>query len=143
MKFSVKPKKISLKSSNLENSEASVYHDGESVSFKEGDKRNFFCEVKNAYPVPSILIKLGDEDISDRFEKKIKLTRKISSKPHESKSFLNELSYDVALSAASLEITHEFDHQKLMCIVEYPENADDKFYHEKIAINVKLHGCKF
>ena len=133
------PKKISLISKNLGNDQATSYQDKERVEFTELEKRNFQCYIREVYPEPRVRILLGREDITDRFNKSLRLTRTISDEGIVSIGELSALHYDVIMTSYGLEFTYEFDNNSISCLADFPGGG---FSTSSATVHVVLKGCE-
>ena len=124
-------KSVTLSSRHLDGSREVAYESGDKVFFEEGEMLALTCRATGGYPQPDVRVLLNDRDISSEFNKSVELKK-------EGVSGLYNLTYDVELTNAHLEITYEYRQKKLECKATIP-NAD---FVNSTYINVELTGCK-
>ena len=113
---------------------AADYANGQKVTFEEGDKRKFICNVTGSYPAPIVDIFIGNKNITDLFEKKevaVSTGNEKASKtwPHR-----------VTLTNKSLEVDYSFNRKTLTCTAKMPTS---KFAPVNISIDIQLKGCEY
>lgn len=98
-----------MTSRDLSGSHHMIHAEGQNVTFQEGERRKFTCQVNGSYPAPKVIITIGNKDITELFVKEEKLLRKGEILG------LKALTYETTLSNDSLEISYEFANKKLQC----------------------------
>ena len=126
-------KSIRLASKDIDNSQAVVYENGQSVRVREGEMHRFYCHINGSYPEPQVSIKIGDQDITHHFNISSKMLKEGSAKGIQS------FYYKVDAKAHRLAMEYDYNGKELSCIAKI---ADYDKLTRKAGIRVFLSECK-
>ncbi len=131
-------KEVQLTSRDQDGSHHMIHAENQTVTFDEGEKRNFKCMVNGAYPKPEVRLLVGsgddEKDITNYFERTDELIK------GEGKRGLQSLTYNVSMVNESLEIDYSMSGKKVRCEAEVPKST---FAPESQGIYIKLSGCMY
>ena len=103
------------------------------ATFEEDEERRIYCYVNGSYPVASVNMMLGEEDITHMFDKSVKLITE-----GEIMSTAG-LSYEITLSNPAFQIKFDYMNKMLQCNAHMPGTD---FPSESNGVMIKLAGCE-
>src|SRR5688572_29826971 len=131
---------VRLSSRDEDNTWAVIYASDESVVFDEGSIHRFSCNVSGSYPEPRVRILVGDEDITETFERTSTLVKEGPRRNGGGTiQFITDLYYTVQLINHRLNISHGFNRKRIVCVAELPDSG---LPNVTSAITVTLSECK-